>query len=115
MEYKIKIFYYTGDSFGSHDEEEYLDGIWQNENVVRENLKRIKEHYLWYKWENSPYFERASSPRPLWHTEDVPKRSVKLLTDSNVEYTISAFWCGYFEELYGAKAAPFLKEFEFTI
>jgi len=49
MEYKIKIEYCTGNSFGSEDESGYLDLSWKNIDIAKENLKRIKEHYEQYR------------------------------------------------------------------
>lgn len=46
MLYKIKIEYKTGNSFGSHDEEGEIEYKWENLEIAKENLKRIKEHYL---------------------------------------------------------------------
>ena len=53
MEYKIRIDYCTGNSFGSEDMNEYLDLYWSNIDIAKENLKRIKEHYEQYKECNS--------------------------------------------------------------
>ena len=47
-EYRIKISYCTGNSFGSEDTWEYLDLTWKNLDVAKENLKRIGEHYTMY-------------------------------------------------------------------
>jgi hypothetical protein len=47
-EYRIKISYCTGNSFGSEDTWEYLDLTWKNLDVAKENLKRISEHYTMY-------------------------------------------------------------------
>ena len=49
VEYKIKIYYSTGDSNSSNDETSYLDLTWVNLDIAKENLRRIKEHYLQYQ------------------------------------------------------------------
>jgi len=49
MKHKIKIWYTTGDSFGSHHRDEILEMEWDNLDVAKANLKRIKEHYICYK------------------------------------------------------------------
>jgi hypothetical protein len=45
MEYKIKITYRTGNSFGSHTETEYLGLSWKNLDIAKENLQFINEHH----------------------------------------------------------------------
>lgn len=45
MGYKIKITYSTGDSFHTEDTFDYLDFSWEKMGVVKENLKRIEDHY----------------------------------------------------------------------
>ena len=47
--YSIKISYATGNSFGSHNEEESLDLTWENLDIAKENLRAIKEHYDMYQ------------------------------------------------------------------
>ncbi len=49
IEYRIQIDYSTGNSFGSHDVTDYLEFIWQNLDIAKENLKCIKEHYEMYR------------------------------------------------------------------
>jgi len=102
MKYNIRIFYRTGDSFGSRNKEMDLDGFWENTEIIKENLKRIKEHYEWYKNKNSSYSSKKIE-KPTWHTNRYDE-SIKLKTDKGVEYEQSTYWCGYFESLYGAKA-----------
>lgn len=53
MKYKIKIEYQTGNSFCSEDETRYIDITWENIDVAKENLRRIKEHYEQYREINS--------------------------------------------------------------
>jgi len=49
VEYRIKISYSTGDSFGSEDTTSYLELTWQNIEIAKENMIRIKEHYEMYR------------------------------------------------------------------
>lgn len=58
MEYKIEIYYSTGNSFGSHNETETLELTWQNIDIAKENLVRIKEHYEMYEELNNTYNNR---------------------------------------------------------
>jgi len=105
MKYAIRIYYADGDTFKTEDKESVLDGYWENENIIRENLTRIKEHYIWYiSKDNRPYRGSIKPERPSWHTKDIPEHSVKLILDNGNEYICSAFWCGYFASLQGAKA-----------
>ena len=141
MKYKIKIYYSTGNSFGSEDVEEYIDLEWEDLNVAKENLQRIKEHYSQYEAINS-YFDRRTSEEiynenmdknwfvykpklfSLIHDRVVDENQkeklgdgnwkyvpdndsaqycIKLKTDGGIDYQMTAFWCGYFEQLYSAK------------
>ena len=48
--YKIKINYSSGDSFNKYDGlEQFLEPIWSNIDIAKENLKRIQEHHNWVK------------------------------------------------------------------
>lgn len=47
--YKIKLSYTTGDSCDTRDTSDYLELTWKNIDVAKENLQRIKEHYLMHK------------------------------------------------------------------
>jgi len=84
--YDIEITYTTGNSFGSERLVEDLCNPVTSLDVAKENLKRIKEHYI--KYEDSPntggYYQ------------------LTLLTDGK-DRTISPFWIGYFETLHGAR------------
>lgn len=55
--YQIQYLYQTGDSFGSHDADGILELEWENLDVAKANLKRIKEHYEMYRRMNS-YYEK---------------------------------------------------------
>ena len=58
MKYRINIRYQTGNSFGSSDEEDYLELEWDNLDVAKENLQFIKEHYAQYEYLDSSEFHR---------------------------------------------------------
>ena len=47
--YRIKISYQTGNSFGSEDTTDYLEITWDDIDIAKENLQRIREHYEMYK------------------------------------------------------------------
>ena len=84
--YDIEIDYTTGNSFGRERETEILGNPSSLENA-KENLKRIKEHYL-------KYADKHSSTGEEYELE--------LLTDHGAR-NIHPFWFGYFETLHGAK------------
>jgi hypothetical protein len=97
--YKIEIYYSTGDSFHTEDRQDLLDGTWKDLEIAKENLSRIKEHYLWYSSiHNYPYKQNVKKPE--WHKGK--EYSITLKTDDNKDYSYGAFWCGYFETLYDA-------------
>lgn len=114
--YKIKITYDTGDSFKTERGlEDYIEGSWNNLDVVTENLNRIKEHYQYYELCTEYNFGKSKKQvdrlikeyeEKDWYAGDANDciYSLKLLTDEGVEYTVSAHqWCGYFESLVGAE------------
>lgn len=93
--YDIQIDYRTGDSFGSDDRVELLGIITSDLDKAKENLRRIKEHYLRHK-DSANYGEDYE---------------LTLLTDSG-ERKIWPFWIGYFERLYGAEIVIDTSELE---
>ncbi len=91
--YRIKYNYDTGDSFANYpDNEEFLELEWQNIEVARANLVRIKEHYEQYRKVNS-WGGRGNDQ----------EYCINLYTDDNVKMQIMAPWCGYFESLNSAE------------
>lgn len=98
--YNIHIDYTTGNSFGSERiTDEPLGIVTTDSDKAKENLKRIKGHYLKYKDDSS-----CSND----------KYQLKLLTDEEPRI-ISPFWLGYFETLHGAKiVADEDSEYSFT-
>ena len=109
MKYKIKVFYETGNSFNSYDVSEILDVEYTDLELAKESLKRIKEHYQWYEYEDAPSYRRGEKvKRPKWWSckTDSPSQKhclINLPTDSGKDFQMWAPWCGYFETLHGAK------------
>lgn len=105
MSYRIKISYQTGDSFSTEDREDYIEGEWNDLKILEENLDRIEQHYLWYKWENDSYLKRyhpnEKKEKPSFVSDEFDF-CFNLKLDDGTEYQYSAFWCGYFERLYNA-------------
>lgn len=118
--YAILIHYETGDSLGTEEREDFLDGRWENEDVIRENICRIKEHFDWYA--NKNYMSGGyrslngftETPEPEWHKGEY-ENTIILFTDDGTPYKQSAFWCGYFKTLYGAKAVKKEEEIGFDL
>lgn len=110
MTYSIRISYQTGNSFGSEDEEETLPHTWENREIARENLARIKTHYEYYELINKSHIsydkfkEEVLALAAQYKTNDwlLDEYYLNLKTDEGKDYRIQAFWCGYFETLYGA-------------
>jgi len=98
MVYKIKMSYRTGDSFGSSDQEEYLEMEWENVEIVKENLRRIAEHNDYYVDCNS-----YSTTKNIKKPDNYQDYSLELLADNGNTWTINTFWTGYFEYLYEAE------------
>lgn len=122
LKHQIKIHYTTGNSFGSEDTSGILELDWNNLDVAKENLKRIKEHYMCYKVDNDYsgkkgyYFSSLTPEEKLiydtrkdqrWYHEtkffsnsnDSYHYSIVLVTDDGNDFQISPFWIGYFERL----------------
>jgi hypothetical protein len=83
--YDIEIDYTTGHSFASERDTDLLGNISSLKNA-KENLKRIRAHYIECK-------DNPNSGKEY---------NLTLLTDEG-ERTIQPFWIGYFESLHGAK------------
>jgi hypothetical protein len=84
--YDIEIDYTTGNSFSRERETELLGNPVSSLDKAKENLKRIKAHYL--KCCDNPNTGR--------------EYKLTLLVDEGVR-AIFPFWIGYFETLHGAR------------
>jgi len=84
--YDIEIDYTTGNSFNQERSTTELCNPVTDLDMAKENLKRIKDHYI--------------------HCKDNPdsdKEFELILLIDDGERTITPFWIGYFESLHGAK------------
>lgn len=115
MAFLIKVDYKTGNSFGSRRETEFIGLSWENLDIAKLNLIRIKEHYLFYqakhgyrsRWnpkEDRSLIESASS-QP-WYSSEYGDHGLMLQLDDGTNQVVSAFWCGYFEKLFTAEVVP---------
>lgn len=106
--YKIKYTYQTGDSFHTEEREDLLEYEWKDLDVVKECLKRIREHYKWYQsLENTYAFRKEYVGKPEWHNVKYDKRNEHCLMnmpmDNGNEVQFWPPWCGYFEHLHSAE------------
>jgi hypothetical protein len=107
MKYKILIRYVTGDSFESYDTSDYLEFEWDNLDICKKNLIRIKEHYNYINDINSYDSKIRKSAEKIAKDKDwfVEKddNSIKLQLDNLDFFQLRAFWYGCFEHLISAE------------
>jgi hypothetical protein len=112
LEYRVNVRYYIGDSNGKEDYEKILEPIWEDYDIAKEALRRIKEHWGWYNYEENEKhysFSMEKVDRPEWHKvesevcKDHPWLLLNLPLDNGEEFQFNPPWCGYFDGLYGAK------------
>lgn len=116
MKHKIKVWYKTGNSFGSENAEDFLEMEWENIDVAKANLKRIKEHYICYKVDEDyngkkgQFFKSLSPEYKLmydtkqqqdWYSDTYGDYHYTLVlkADNGNDWNITPFWVGYFERL----------------
>jgi hypothetical protein len=112
MKYKIKINYSTGNSFGLNNTSDILELDFEDLNVAKANLLRIKEHYELYKFIDS-YTNRKKLSEEDFIKECSAKDwfvkgkydsemfyNIKLYTDTRKVFQLSCFWIGFFEKLH---------------
>lgn len=133
MRYKIEYNYYTGNSFGSEDSTGVLELEWEDLQVVKDNLKRIQEHWKYYSAkedlksfygrnkENLNIVENVEKSQPDWYVKPEGDNDnhnhycIILYTDNGKPWQFWCPWCGYFEGLYGAKIINVESDLEFTV
>lgn len=104
--YKIKYVYDTGDSFRTEEDRiGIFEFSWNNLEIAKENLQRIKEHYEFYKNLSESSLSKKEMKKFLnemklkdWFTPQCDSCLI-LFTDDNKPCRINAPWCGYFERL----------------
>lgn len=96
--YTIELTYTTGDSFNIYKHVELLDNEGSSKEACIENLKRIKEHYLWKKSVESQ--NETNLPKPKWLNVNKEHElyCINLITSAN-EYQMSCQWCDSFSDL----------------
>lgn len=127
MYYTIKVRYITGNSFGSHEEEDTIGLCWQSIELARKALAVIEEHYkIYQKVEvNCWQADRKQTNKKLisqvkktqWYQKSIEQlaedkeRSYMMgdnywyfncaveLDDGSFRNIPTDMWCGYFERL----------------
>lgn len=113
--YKIRISYETGDSFYTEYCEDTIEYEFEKLETANENLERIREHYEMYENYGRSYVGSYKELRKeygerKWFVDKkdrelgpfIALHSLNLVLDNGKEFRYSCFWCGYFEQLYGA-------------
>ena len=107
MLYKIQYNYNTGDSYNNYNYTSVLELTWNNLDIAKENLKRIQQHYNYYK-ELHNYQSRKSRELLIKDNSYFPwfvnigslhEHCLILITDDGNNFQLSAPWCGHFESL----------------
>ena len=96
--YKIVISYGTGDSVSTWDKESEIAPTWKDKNKAKEALRRIAEHYEWYKSTLWTHLD-GELEVPKFSDPDNPKGALYLTLDDGTEFRVGTFWIGYFEGL----------------
>lgn len=116
----LEVYYETGNSFGSERCKERLGLSWKDLNKAKQALSDIEQHYKAYKKANadnfrSPkeFFQEKSIQDAPWFTEpNYWQYGLLLEKDDGTRQQVSAFWCGYFEDLYHVEIVgedPYMK------
>jgi len=104
--YRIEVFYRTGSTFGHEDERATLCYSWNNLEIAKKNIQRIKRHHEWYENKHRSYWygEEKKNIRKPKFVDKKWESALKLLNDDGTETDlVSASWVGHFETLYYAK------------
>ena len=111
MKYKIKITYDTGNSFRKEEGKiDFLDLEFTDLEIAKDNLRRIKEHYLAYmliknEWdirEKDRKREIIKAESQDWYVSGRNgewEYIINLFNNKGETVQEQVFWAGYFESL----------------
>lgn len=99
--YRIKVEYRTGNSFETHIEDGFIDLEWNDFEMAKESLRRIKNHNEYIK-EYNHWTEPEEQIDGVYWSKD-KCIGLEIITDDGNNYKMSAFWTGYFETLIKAE------------
>jgi hypothetical protein len=100
--YSILIDYTTGNSYSTNREQQIIELTWDNLDIAKENLQRIKGHYLYYEDHYGHSWEKTESIEKPSYVGGEYEGALSLLLDDKTEMNYYTFWCGYFEILHSA-------------
>lgn len=119
--YCIKADYITGNSYSQETIKDYqIELTWDNLDIAKENLQRIKEHHKFYRrlhnWDtrsetkdkillsaiDKPWFA-DNGVKDKYGYMDIYEYVVILKTDEGEDYQYHVPWNGYFESLQRAR------------
>lgn len=110
MKYTLRIDYSTGNSFGSEDVITDLEITWDDLDIIKQNLRNIKEHYYMIE-ELENFMNRKKYDEILaqyrnkdWFVDEndvyMNQYYIYLKADNGNKIRISTFWIGHFEKLH---------------
>lgn len=99
--YYIEIHYKTGDSESTNEYRNSISLTWNNLDIAKENLQRIKEHYIWYDNKYGWDPDKGKEKKPDF-VHDKHDGVLFLLTDDKEDFQMSSYWTGHFEDLFSA-------------
>ena len=101
--YTIKIDYITGNSFGTHNEKDFIGYAWNSFEKAMQAANVITEHDKYFTAKNSFNYQRYGAIEPGVNEllERHGEWSVPVEGDDGKIVEIHAFWRGYFERLKG--------------
>jgi hypothetical protein len=101
--YGIAYQYETGDSYSSETRDEELELQWSTREAAEANLRRINEHYSYYRAVNAYRSQKAAEvsatyAQQVWFVKNHDMCLI-LQTDKGKPFQFNAPWCGFFERL----------------
>ena len=109
MKFQIEANYTTGDSFGHEDVTTVLEYEWKDEEIAKENLQAIANHYRVYQYQENRGYTSQEDPKidfknEWWYRElpcfkDEVSSAMWLLMDDMTKVPFTCPWIGYFESL----------------
>ncbi len=111
--YNIKIEYITGDSFHTEQLMETIEMEWKHLDRAKECLKRIQNHYEFYKKYDSIYHIPKDAIVPVGVVMSDKTACLELIADDGEPFRYGCFWVGYFETLLSATIVMSFKDIKY--
>lgn len=127
--YTIEIEYSTGNSYGTHQETDSVEFVWETLDDAKEALRRIKEHHEYYtriraagryagyhgSTDTQESLLAEAKTKPWYVHSDYSSKGMcdfsLIVPTSDPEHDrLSVFWIGYFETLHGARIVAVNKD-----